>query len=190
MNKLIRKTPFLLLVLLFILRGPILAQEAVRLSLDDAINYALKNTNSIKTSQNGIKDAELIIKENLATGLPQVSAEASYNYFYIVPKILLPDFSGMGLPPSKVSFQQNNALAAGITATQLIYSPSYNVAIRATKLARELAKVQLTAKETEVKNQVTNVYLPALVLSEGMKSFDNNIANLEKTLKEIGRAHV
>ena len=185
MNKLIRKTPFLLLVLLFILRGPILAQEAVRLSLDDAINYALKNTNSIKTSQNGIKDAELIIKENLATGLPQVSAEASYNYFYIVPKILLPDFSGMGLPPSKVSFQQNNALAAGITATQLIYSPSYNVAIRATKLARELAKVQLTAKETEVKNQVTNVYLPALVLSEGMKSFDNNIANLEKTLKDV-----
>ena len=143
MNKLIRKTHFVLLVLLSILRGPISAQDMVRLSLDDAINYALKNTNSIKTSQNGIKDAELLIKENLATGLPQVSAEASYNYFYVLPKILLPDFTGTGKPPTKVSFQQKNALAAGITASQLIYSPSYNVAIRATKLARELANVQL-----------------------------------------------
>ena len=185
MNKFIRKTSLILLILLAILRGSISAQDAVRMSLDDAINYALKNTNSIKTLQNGLKDAELLIKENLATGLPQVNAEAGYNYFYIVPNILLPDFSNSGKPPSKVSFQQKNALSAGITASQLIYSPSYNVAMRASKLARELANVQLTVKEVEVRNQVINVYLPGLVLTETMKSFDKNITNLEKMLKDV-----
>ncbi len=185
MNKFIRKTSLIVLILTSILRGSISAQDIVRMSLDDAISYALKNTNSIKTAQNGIKDAEFLIKENLATGLPQVNAEASYNYFYLIPNILLPDFTGMGKEPTKVSFQQKNALAAGITASQLIYSPSYNVAVRASKLARELAKVQLTAKEVEVRNQVINVYLPSLVLVESIKSLDNNIANLSKTLKDV-----
>jgi outer membrane protein len=185
MDKFIRKITFTALIFTSILRGPVLAQDIVRMSLDDAINYALKNTNSLKISQNGIKDAEFLIKENLATGLPQVSAEASYNYFYIVPKVLLPDFSGMGREPTKVSFQQKNALAAGITASQLIYSPSYKVAIRASKLARDLAKVQLTAKELEVRNQVINVYLPSLVLVESIKSLDNNMKNLASTLKEV-----
>ncbi len=185
MDKFIRKTSLIVLILTSILRGSISAQDIVRMSLDDAINYALKNTNSLKTAQNGIKDAELLIKENLATGLPQVNAEAGYNYFYLVPNILLPDFTGTGKEPTKVSFQQKNALSAGITASQLIYSPSYNVAVRASKLARELAKVQLTAKEVEVKNQVINVYLPSLVLVEGIKSLDNNISNLSKTLRDV-----
>ncbi len=185
MYKFIRKTSLIVLILTSILRGSLSAQDIVRMSLDDAINYALKNTNSLKTAQNGIKDAEFLIKENLATGLPQVNAEAGYNYFYIIPKVVIPDFSGMGGEPTKVSFQQKNALSAGITASQLIYSPSYNVAIRASKLARELAKVQLTAKEVEVKNQVINVYLPSLVLVEGIKSLDNNISNLSKTLRDV-----
>jgi outer membrane protein len=185
MDKFVKKISLIALILTSILRGPISAQEAVRMSLNDAISYALKNTNTIKTAQNGIKDAELLIKENLATGLPQVSGELGYNLFYIVPKILLPDFSGQGKEPTKISFQQRNQLSGGISANQLIYSPSYNVAIRAAKLARELARVQLTAKEVEVKNQVINVYLPGLVLTETIKSFDKNITNLEKTLKEV-----
>ncbi|MDZ7879763.1 MAG: TolC family protein [Saprospiraceae bacterium] len=185
MNKLVKKASLILLILASILRGTLSAQEAVRMSLNDAITYALKNTNTLKTAQNGVKDAELVIKENLATGLPQVNAEVGYNFFYILPKILLPDFTGQGREPTKVSFQQKNALSGGITANQLIYSPSYNVAIRAAKLARELAKVQLTAKEVEVRNQVVNVYLPGLVLVETVKAFDKNIENLEKTLKEV-----
>ncbi len=185
MNKFIRNTSLIVLILTSILRGSLSAQDAVLMSLDEAINYAIKHTNSIKTLQNGVKDAELLIKENLATGLPQVSAEAGYNLFYIKPNILLPDFSGMGGPPTKVSFQQSNALSAGVTVSQLIYSPSYNVAVRASKLARELANVQLTVKENEVRNQVINVYLPGLVLTETMKSFDKNIKNLSQLLKEV-----
>jgi outer membrane protein len=210
MNKFIRKTCLIVLILTSILRGPLSAQDIVRMSLDDAIAYALKNTNSIKTAQNGIQDAELLIKENLATGLPQVSAEVGYNYYFLAPQSLLPDFispalygvlTGEGVknrngqvieaPPgtgttfNKVSFVQKNALTGTLKANQLIYSPSYNLAVRASKLARELAKVQLSAKEVEVRNQVINAYLPGLLLSENLKTLDKNIENLEKLLKEV-----
>jgi outer membrane protein len=185
MDKFIKKSGLVLGVLTFLLRGPLSAQDVIKMSLEDAITYAIKNTNSLKTAQNGVKDAELLIKENLASGLPQVSGELGYNFFYLIPNILLPDFTGQGKEPTKVSFQQRNTLSGGISASQLIYSPSYNVAIRASKLARELAKVQLSSKEVEIRNQVVNVYLPGLVLSETIKSFDKNITNLEKTLKEV-----
>ncbi len=190
-----------------ILRGQ--AQDIVRMSLDDAVSYAMKNTNSIKNSQMGIRDAELLIKENLATGLPQVNGEFGYNYFYLVPKVIFPDFftpavtgilannlvknsstneviqaqpAGAG---SKTSFQQKNTLSAGVTASQLIYSGSYNVALKGARLARQLADVQLTAKQAEVRNQVMDAYLPGLMITESVKTLDKNIDNLEKLLKEV-----
>ena len=86
---------------------------------------------------------------------------------------------------SKTSFQQKNTLSAGITASQLIYSGSYNVALKASRLARQLANVQLTAKQAEVRNQVMDAYLPGLLITESLKTLDKNIENLEKLLKEV-----
>ncbi len=190
-----------------ILRGA--AQDIVRMSLDEAVSYAMKNTNSITNSQMGIRDAELLIKENLATGLPQVNGELSYNYFFLVPKVIFPDFFTPAVtgilakqqvknsstneviqaqPPgagSKTSFQLKNNLSAGITASQLIYSGSYNVALKGARLARQLAEVQLTAKQAEVRNQVMDAYLPGLMITESVKTLDKNIDNLEKLLKEV-----
>ena len=202
-----KKIILFLVLFTSILRG--YAQDIVRMSLDDAVSYAMKNTNSIKNTQMGIRNAELLIKENLATGLPQVNGELGYNYFYLVPKVIFPDFftpavtgilqgnnvknsstneviqaqaPGAG---SKTSFQQKNTLSAGITASQLIYSGSYNVAVRAARLARQLADVQLTAKQAEVRNQVMDAYLPGLLITESVKTLDKNIDNLEKLLKEV-----
>ena len=190
-----------------ILRGA--AQDIVRMSLDEAVSYAMKNTNSITNSQMGIRDAELLIKENLATGLPQVNGELSYNYFFLVPKVIFPDFFTPAVtgilakqqvknsstneviqaqPPgagSKTSFQLKNNLSSGITASQLIYSGSYNVALKGARLARQLAEVQLTAKQAEVRNQVMDAYLPGLMITESVKTLDKNIDNLEKLLKEV-----
>jgi outer membrane protein len=215
MDKFVKKISLIALILTSILRGSISAQEAVRMSLDEAVNYAMKNTNGIKTLENGVQDAELLIKENLAAGLPQVNGDLSYNYYFLAPQSLLPDFISPALfgvlasqgvkgdpqrtgnaqyinPPAilgttynKVSFVQKNALSGGVSANQLIYSPSYNVAIRASKLARELAKVQLSAKQREVYNQVVDAYLPALLITESLKTLDKNIDNLEKLFKEV-----
>ncbi len=202
-----KKIILFLVLFTTILRGH--AQDTVRMSLEDAVNYAMKNTNSIKSTQMGIRDAELLIKENLATGLPQVNGELGYNYFYLVPKVIFPDFFTPAVtgilqgnnvknsstneviqaqPPgqgSKTSFQQKNTLSAGITASQLIYSGSYNVALKAARLARQLANVQLSAKQAEVRNQVMNAYLPGLLITESLKTLDKNIANVESLLKEV-----
>ena len=71
-----------------ILRGS--AQDIQRMSLDDAIGYAMKNSNSIKSLQLGVKDADELIQATKSTALPQVNAELGYNFFYQKPGVVFP----------------------------------------------------------------------------------------------------
>ena len=60
--------------------GQVSGQSAA-MSLSDCISYALENHPNIKVAQLQVTEADLRIKENKATGLPQLSAGLSYNYF-------------------------------------------------------------------------------------------------------------
>ncbi|MBL7814087.1 MAG: TolC family protein [Saprospiraceae bacterium] len=208
-----------------ILRG--YAQDIVRMSLDEAVTYAMKNNNGIKNIQMGVRDAEELIQATKATGLPQVNAELGYNFFYQKPKVVFPasfgeaqvipytnfgliqqawataglkDGSGnlIALPlkypqPSgdggDISFVQRNGITGTLSASQLIFSGSYTVALKAANFARELAAVQVTSKEQEVRYQVADAYLPSLLITESVKTLDKNIANLEKLLKEVSATY-
>ncbi len=210
-----KKIILILVLSTSILRGS--AQDILRMSLDEAVAYAMKNNNSIKNVQLGIKDAEELIAATKATGLPQVNAELGYNFFYQKPGVVFPasfgeaqaipyenfatiqnaglkDASGKALvmkfPAAtsgggKLSFVQRNGIAGTISANQLIFSGSYTVAVKGAAFARELAMVQVTAKEQEVRNQVMDAYLPSLLITESVKTLDKNIGNLEKLLKEV-----
>jgi len=57
------------------------AQGGQAMSLTDCIQFALENHPDIKTAQLQVKDADWRVKENLSTGLPQISAGATYSGF-------------------------------------------------------------------------------------------------------------
>ncbi len=201
-----------ILFLLFIFSINAKAQQS--LTLEDAIKYAMPNNLSIKNSQINIADAEARIMENRATGLPQIGATLDWQTFFLLPKVKFPSsfadatpravfgiLNAYGVkdpagnvipkdpPPSNVevepiSFQQRHSLTPGITASQLLYSGSYNVARRAAREYRDLVQKQLSTKQNEIRNQVIDAYLPALLITESVKTLDKNIANLEKLLVE------
>jgi outer membrane protein len=199
-------------------------QAPQKLTLDEAVRYALENSNAMKSVKLGVRDAEALIAATRSTGLPQVGAELGYNYFFQTPKVVFPaSFAEAQAAPftqlygnfgklqsggvkdaqgnpinfdfpaprtdegsgDDVSFVQRNGISGGLTASQLIFSGSYTVALRASALARELASAQVSAKEMEVKNQVISTYLPALQITEGAKTLDVNIKSLEKLLVEV-----
>jgi len=77
-------------MLLFAL--PLMAQQqAVQLSLEDAIDYALENSLKIKNAQVSIADAEEQIVERRSTGLPQVNGSLRYQHYLAVPRQPLPE---------------------------------------------------------------------------------------------------
>ncbi len=57
------------------------AQNNQAMRLADCIQYALENHPDIKSAQLQLKDADWRVKENFATGLPQISAGVSYSGF-------------------------------------------------------------------------------------------------------------
>ncbi len=72
--------------------GTVMAQNAM--SLNDCINYGLTNHPNVKVAELAITEANWRIKENTATGLPQVSAGLGYTGF----------LQRGGLPSSALSF--------------------------------------------------------------------------------------
>jgi outer membrane protein len=210
----LRKLSLAALLTLGILRGE--AQDVVRMTLEDAVKYALDNSNTIKTAQQNLTDADLRIRENLTASLPKVDAKLDLQHWLLQPKIpssalgfgggtadafgniyqnlgILAQSSGATLvipPPTdagdgKIAFQLKNSFSGGITVSQLVYSGSYNEAKRAARDYKSLVRTQLDSKIEDVRNKVVDAYLPALMIDEGVKTLNQNIKNLEKTLVEV-----
>lgn len=207
MNKL-----HILLLVLFFFSVSANAQKA--LTLEEAVNYAYANNLSVKNALINVADAEARIMENRATGLPQIGATLDWQTFFLLPKVKFPssfadatpravfgilnsygvkDGAGNLIPATPppfegevepISFQQRHSVTPGITASQLLYSGSYNVARRAARDYRDLVQKQVDTKKVEVRNQVVDAYLPALLITESVKTLDKNINNLEKLLVE------
>lgn len=84
----------LLLISALALNFTALQAQTTSMSLTDAVQYALDKNPNIKIAQLQVTDAEWRIKENKATGLPQVSASLAYSAF----------LQRGGLPSSALAF--------------------------------------------------------------------------------------
>lgn len=73
--------PLLLAGVLLFLGNTSLAQTSAGMSLNDCIQYGLQNHPDMKAAQLQVKDAEWRVKENLASGMPQLSAGVAYTGF-------------------------------------------------------------------------------------------------------------
>jgi outer membrane protein len=175
--------PKSILFFLCIFLGNLHAQE--QMSLDDAIKYARQNSLTIKNAKINQTDADQLINERKAIGLPQVNGTVQYQYYFQLPKILLPEaFSPPGTPRETVSFALRNNLNFGLSANSKLFDGSYLSAVKAAREYRNYVDLELVAKEKEVADAVREAYLPPLLLSETIKTLNKNITNLEKLEKE------
>ena len=219
-----KKITLFLTLMFILLRGLASAQEAVKMSLDDAIKYAMANASSLKNARANINDATLRVKESKAGGLPKVDADVSLQRFIQQPSVpasalgfgtpsaqqlYAADYSenrlraietknGLTAPPytppsagedTKIAFQQKNNFTGGITVSQLLFSGSYTVALRAARYYKDLVNVQLTKEEEMLRNKVIDAYLPALSIDDAVKTFDKNLVNLEKLKSEVAATY-
>jgi len=158
--------------------------QSAAMSLSDCISYALENHPNIKVAQLQVTDADWRIKENKATGLPQLSGSLSYQYFIQRPGIPASALGFPGAGDAKVVFSAVHSLSPSVSLNQLFFSNSYRVATKAARYYRQYVEDQLAVAKQTVRNQVLDAYLPALLISENVGIFDKNIGNLEKLLSD------
>ena len=180
--------------------GIIQAQQSF--TLNEAVQYALTNSNDIKLAQKDVEDADSQVVEYRSIGLPHLDASANYQYYFEVPvqpvaDFLTPSIYGVlsqefdeidpftGEPDVfEFSFFLRNNLSGNLDASWLLFDGSFLTGLKAAKLFKELTRKGVEVKEEEIKAQVTKAYMNILIALENKDILSDNIKNIERALRE------
>jgi len=194
------------------------AQDAEKLSRNEAINKALKNNTNILNSKLDLKMAQKKIWETTAMGLPHVDVRSAYQHLFVVPTISFPGTqlsktrvpidpkTGVGtiselqlssgeniymnnVAGSPISLGVKNNITTDITVSQLIFNGAFFVGLQATKVYFDLTKQNDEKTKLEVIETVVNTYNMIQLAEESRSILTQNLENINKTLYEITEMH-
>lgn len=151
-------------------------------SLQQAVDFAIKNQVSVKNAELDKKIAKEKSDELLGIGLPQISGSADITKFIDIPTTFVPgEFFG-GDPGSfyPVQFGQNYSSTAGLTASQLLFDGSYLVGLKASRMYVDLMHKQVNQTKTDLAATVSKAYFNVLILQEQTQILDANVKRLKK----------
>lgn len=155
-------------------------------SIEEAVDYAIKNHSSVKNSLVGMQDAELQIKEIKYAGMPQINGQFAYTYNAIVPTQLIDakNFNPEAAEGEVVKFKFGVPWGgqAGIAVNQLIFDATWLVGLRAADTYRLMASQDLTKSKVTVAENVIKAYYSALVAEQRSKILDLNIFRMDTAI--------
>lgn len=139
-----------------------------RMTVKQAIAFALENQTSVKNAKLDAEISKAQVKEILGIGLPQLNSSFDVKDYEELPTSLIPgEFFG-GDPgtfiPLKFGTKWN--ATASVSASQLIFDPTYLVGVKATKTLRELSNKNLNRTELETAVTVSKAYYNLMLMTE------------------------
>ncbi len=183
--------------------------SATVFSLEQCVQYALENSNSIKNSVIDQQIAAAKVKETIGIGLPQIDGNIGVNdntklqrFFstkstaygfssqsnplspdYVKIEDFLPTLSSGDVVASPNFFQLPANGQATVSITQILFSGSYLVGLQASNAYKELSVKQAVQTKEQTIEQTTKAFYSALINRERMKLFTSNIARVDSLLK-------
>ncbi len=178
----------LMLVAVCLSIAPLYAQEE-KITLQEAVDYAIKHNINVKNSQLDAVSAEARIGEIRATGLPQVNVNASITDNLIIQRFFLPaNFADPNAPadapPVALEFGVKKQGSASAMLNQLIFNGSYFIGLKAAATYRELAQKNTVQSKVSVAEAVTKAYYSVQVAEEKAKVLDYNISRIDTLMRE------
>jgi outer membrane protein TolC len=156
----------------------------LRLSLKEAQEYALSNNKLVLAARSDVMASRAAIWETISAALPQVSATGSFADNLKLMTTLLPgelvNRPGEYIP---VTFGTKYNSSASAQASILLFNAPLYIGIESTKLAQKLSQENLEKSELDTKESVATAYYLILVSERSLQILNNNIANLNETLK-------
>jgi outer membrane protein len=189
MNTKMKRLLLIMLCTVASLRGFSQAQPASQtysFTVADAVNYAYEHRDSVVNAALDVKSADYRVKEIIGQGLPQIDGTASLQDYLKIPTTLLPgEFFGAPAGtfiPVKfgVKYQSN----LGVSASQLLFDPSYIVGLQGRRTYKELYNKAYTQSKIQMSVAVTKAYYQLLVNIEQVKLLDANIAQLKQQVDQ------
>ncbi len=167
-------------------------------TLDQCIDYALKNAISMQNATLDQQIAAAKVKETVGLGLPDISGNVQLvhntqlqRFFttYTGASGFLGDLSTV--PNIKVGdvvaaqnfFQLKNSGTASVTVNQLLFSGSYLVGLQASQAFKDLSYKNANQTREQLVQSVKKAYYSLLISKERLLLFEANMARVENLLK-------
>ena len=170
-------------MLLFFFCGALVAQEKeIALSMQEAIDYAVKNNYDNRIALKDIEAAKERKWETTTIGLPQISGTVDYQN-WLKQAVNIVDFNGDGINEEFIFTQKQN-IDASVTLSQLLFDGSYLVGLQAAKTYLKISEQAKEKTALATKLAVVNAYGNVLVTEKSIAILENNKSVLDKNLKE------
>lgn len=175
----------------------VLSAQKNGMSLQQCLDFAVKNAISIQISKLDEQIATAKVKETAGLGLPQVTGSVSVinntklRRFFAQYSEDSFFFSGQSVPgltegdvvSAQNFFQLKSSGDAGLNISQLIFNGSYVVGLQASRAFKELSVKNTLQKRSDVIEQVTKAYYLVIINRIRVDLFDQNIARIDTLLR-------
>lgn len=182
------------------------AQEKHALSVQQAVDYANKNSAQVKNALIAIQIQEQTNKEITSAALPNISGSIDVNYFPKVPVQSFPNFISAATYDVLVKENVQNSStgqvikspddfgfiqaqfgtkytgSAGVNLSQLLFDGQVFIGLQARKASIDYAKASAEVVQEQIKTNVHKVYYQIVVGRQQLSSLDATIALSEKVL--------
>jgi len=174
-------------ILLFLSFGLVAQAQELKLSMQEAIDYAVKNNYDNQIATKNIEAAEERVWETTTIGLPQISGKVDFQNWFkqqitpFDPASLNGESSGVF---SEFIFGQKQTLNPSLTLTQLLFDGSYLVGLQSAKTYLKISEQAKLKTELSVREAVVNAYGNVLVAEKSIAILNSNKTILQKSLDE------
>lgn len=191
----------LLLSIVFIVNISLYAQQGM--TLQECIEYALANNESLTVANLKIEYAEAQVSEQLASGLPQINGDIEITKNIEIQTSFIQDFISPAvygvlkeenllaqstpvpeLQTFPASFGTNYSGKAGVEVSQLIFKGSFFVGLQAAKTVKKLSALKKRQTEVEVIQKVSNAFYLVLISQKNVDYIAVNFSAIDTLLNE------
>lgn len=163
------------------------AQEPVALSLQDCIDYALKNSVSAKNARIDVELQKAQNAEVTGRTLPQISGEGKYTQFFDVQQQFLPS-QFAGLPPGDyvpLAFSPKLSSVGSLNASQLLFNGSVFVALQARNTLMKLARQKAEMTNEDIRYNVHKAYAGLVIAHKQYGVMKNSLDLMRKSTRDM-----
>ncbi|MCR4418514.1 MAG: TolC family protein [Ignavibacteria bacterium] len=157
------------------------------LTLDKAIEIALKENSQIKIARYDIEKSESKLTESFSSLFPSISAEGTYIRNIKKPVFFLPDFFGGTGQVRPIEIGSKNSYSGQLKLGLPIFVGQAYTGIVMSKLGLELSNLSYEETLAQIRLNTTKAFLDVLLTRETEKfikqSYENALSNLENAEK-------
>lgn len=166
---------------------PIGAQDtAMSLSLAQVCKIGIEKNVTLRNATLEQQKMHYKLKESTSRLYPHLEGYSTFNYYYAIPKTLVPGevFGQSGLIP--VEFGTKYDWSSGFKATQVLYNQCAFTAVNLASRMTEMSSLTFQQKKEEIVYQISQVYYLCQATDNQVSLLQTSMKNIDQ-LQEISR---